>query len=72
MNVCEMKFSENEFTIDKKYAAELRSKLEVFRRVSKTKKSLFLTLVTSFGIKANSYSEELVQSSLTAEALFEA
>jgi uncharacterized protein len=72
INVCEMKFSENEFIIDKKYAAELRTKMEVFRRVSKTRKSLFLTLVTSFGIKANSYSEELVQNSITADALFEA
>ena len=71
INVCEMKFSEDEFTIDKKYAAELRSKLNVFRQVSKTRKSLFLTLVTSCGVKANSHREELVQNSITADALFE-
>lgn len=72
INVCEMKFSINEFTIDKKYARELREKLATFGRVTGTKKATFLTMVTTQGVKANELSVELVQNSVKAEALFAA
>jgi uncharacterized protein len=54
----------------KKYAAELRTKLDVFRRATATRKALFLTLVTTHGVKPNPYQAELVQASVTANALF--
>lgn len=70
INLCEMKFSETEFTIDKKYAGVLRRKLEVFRRVTGTRKNVFLTMVTTFGVTNNAYSKDLVANSLTLEDLF--
>ncbi|MEQ1829021.1 MAG: ATP-binding protein [Pirellula sp.] len=70
INLCEMKFSETEFTIAKDYAKRLQARREIFRRVSKTKKSLFLTFVTTHGIKNNPYSLEVVDSSVTLDALF--
>ena len=72
INVCEMKFALNEFTIDKKYARELREKLATFRRVTGTKKATFLTMVTTQGTQTNEFSVELVQNSVKAEALFAA
>jgi uncharacterized protein len=72
INVCEMKFSTNEFAIDKKYARELREKLATFGRVTGTKKATFLTMVTTQGVKANEFSEELVQNSVRVDALFAA
>jgi len=72
INVCEMKFSTNEFTIDKKYAGELRTKLATFGRVTGTKKAAFLTMITTQGVKANEFSEELVQNSVKVDALFAA
>ena len=69
INVCEMKFSETEFTIDKKYAGDLRRKLDVFRRVTGTRKNVFLTMVTTFGVVNNAYAKELVANSLTLEDL---
>ena len=65
-----MKYSETEFTIDKKYANELRRKLDVFRRVTGTRKNIFLTMVTTFGVANNAYAKELVANTLTLEALF--
>jgi len=56
--------------IDAKYAAELRQKKEVFRQVTKTRKNVFITLITSFGLVQNAYSRELVASSLTLDDLF--
>lgn len=70
INVCEMKYSDTEFIVDKQYAQELRNKLNVFRRVTATRKSLFLTMVTTHGVAANSHSSELVQNIIHAEALF--
>jgi hypothetical protein len=70
INLCEMKFSEGPFTIDKRYAEELRNKRETFRRVTGTRKNLFITMVTTFGIADNAYAKELVASSLVAEDLF--
>jgi len=40
INVCEMKFSTNEFTIDKKYARELRERLATFGRGGDEKANL--------------------------------
>jgi uncharacterized protein len=70
INICEMKFSINDFAIDKKYAAELMNKLKVFREETETRKSLFLTLITSFGLTKNTYTS-LVQNELTMDVLFE-
>lgn len=71
INLCEMKFSEAEFVIDKRYAAELRSKRDVFRRQSKTKKALLLSMVTTYGVAQNAYRDELVAASVPMEALFD-
>jgi len=70
ITVCEMKFSEKEYAIDKVYARELRSKIEVFRRVTATRKAVFLAIVTTAGLRANEYQAELVQNEVKLQALF--
>ena len=70
INLCEMKFAESEFVIDKRYAAELRNKRETFRRMTGTRKTLFLTMVTTYGVRPNSHQKELVASTVEMDALF--
>ena len=70
INLCEIKFSINSFIITKKYSEELRNKIAVFKEQTKTKKTVFLTMITSFGLQKNEYSNQLVQNSLTMDALF--
>ena len=70
INLCEMKFSQSEFTIDATYAKELRQKITVFREVTGTKKNIFLTMVTTYGITDNTWSQELHPGNLTLDALF--
>jgi len=70
INLCEMKFSDGEFAIDKRYAAELRNKVQAFREVTRTRKTVFLTMVTTYGVKDNAYRTELVASSVEMAALF--
>lgn len=70
INLCEMKFSTETFTIDKKYDTELRNKMAAFRAENRTKKSLFLTMITTYGLTANTYSLN-VQNDLKMDVLFE-
>jgi AAA+ ATPase superfamily predicted ATPase len=70
INLCEMKFSIKPFTIDKKYATELQDKIAIFQGSTQTTKSTFLTMITTFGITRNTYSNSLVQNSLKMDDLF--
>lgn len=70
INLFEMKFSVNEFLIDKNYEMNLRNKLATFKTETKTKKAVFLTIVSTYGLKDNNAARELVQNSLTIDALF--
>ena len=56
VNICEMKFSSYEYEVTKRDDENFNNKIEAFLRQSKTKKSLMLTLITSFGVKPNIYS----------------
>jgi uncharacterized protein len=70
INVCEIKFSVNDFEITKAYARELDSKLKVFQQKTKTRKTLFLTMITTCGVSNTSGYPGLVQKEVTAQALF--
>lgn len=70
INVCEMKFSISPFTIDKKYQGELQHKIDIFRTSTGTNKSIFLTMITTFGVVKNVYANGIVQNSLTMDDLF--
>ena len=69
INICEMKFSESEFAISKDYDRDLRQKIAAFIEETKTRKSVHLTLVSTFGLKQNAYSG-IVQSEATLLDLF--
>jgi hypothetical protein len=70
INLCEMKFSQEEFIIDKRLAGELERKLRVFRRKSKTRKAIFLTMITSEGCRENSHFLRLNCNSIELKQLF--
>ena len=69
VNLCEMKFSLTSYTINKKYGESLRQKIDQFRQATKTNKSIFLTLITTYGLSKNKY-DYLVQNNLTMNDLF--
>lgn len=70
ISICEMKFSNSSFTIDKAYAAELIKKREVFVNRTQTPKTIFIVMVTTFGTQDNSYKIGLVQNDIKLEDLF--
>ena len=70
IHLCEMKFSINEFVIDKDYDLNLRNKLEAFRRETNSKKTILMTLITTYGVVPNQYSY-MAQSQIVLDDLFE-
>ena len=69
VNICEMKFYNGPFEISKEYEEKLQEKIRVFAEETKTRKSLLLTLITSYGLKQNKHSD-IVQKQITMDELF--
>jgi hypothetical protein len=70
INLCEIKFSESKFTIDKAYAQLLQRKAEVFKRHTKIRKTIHITFITSFGLVPNVYSKSVVQQVVSMDQLY--
>lgn len=70
ISICEVKFYNDEWALTKNDAEDLRRKINTFRAVTATKKQLFMVLITTFGLKSNSYSLGLVDNVLDLDALF--
>lgn len=70
INICEAKFYDKPFALDKKYVSDLRETMRIFQERTKTKKTLFLTFITSFGLAPNMHSTGFVQQEITMEKLF--
>ena len=69
VSICEMKYSVNEFLIDKKYDMNLRNKVESFRKATNCKKSIQLVMVTSYGLKEGKYNS-FVNAQITLDDLY--
>lgn len=70
ITICEIKYSDKPFIIDKEYAQSLKNKIEIFKNVTRTKKQIFLVLISANGIKSNLYSKKLLSGVVTLEDLF--
>jgi uncharacterized protein len=68
--ICEIKFSIDEYVISKGYAKELENKLKVFRSNTATRKTLFLTMITTHGVKNINNYPGLIQQEIKMDALF--
>jgi len=69
INVCEMKFTADAYEISDAYEKKLRHKLALFKEESAIRKSVHLTLITTYGIKRNAHSG-VVQSEIKLDDLF--
>ena len=69
MNLCEMKYSKDEYSISGAYSEKIRDRESSFRASVKTKKALRCTFVTTHGVKANDYSD-IVDNHILVEDLF--
>ena len=71
IQIVEIKFAQDIFQIDKAYSADLRRKRAIFSDITKSRKPIFLTFITPYGVRENEYYLGHVQSQVTLDALFE-
>ena len=69
INICEMKWSANEYSITKTDSEDIGNKAEVFEYQTCTKNAILITMVTTFGVKHNMYYDS-IQSEVTVDQLF--
>ncbi len=70
VTLCEIKYTEQPFCIDKSYYQQLVRKIDVYKKVTKTQKEIFFAFIASSGLKKSIYSEELVSGLVVLEDLF--
>jgi len=70
INLIEIKFYNEAYTITKGYAENLRKKRRIFKAVTKTNKQLFFVMLTTFGLNSNEYSMDLIGQTLVLDDLF--
>lgn len=70
INLCEIKFYNTEFQLTKKYGEELNHKKDIFRQRNNCKKTLFTTLITTYGVSESLYANTYIQSQVTIRDLF--
>lgn len=69
ITLCEIKFSLDEFTINRDYEAKIRNRIETFRTISGTKKAIQIAFITTYGVKTNMYSS-IIQKQININDLF--
>ena len=70
INICELKYYAGLLKIDKRYSLELIERRNRFIAVTKTKKQVYTTFITSLGIFENEYSNATVDVSIELDELF--
>lgn len=70
VTLCEIKYTQEPFIIDKAYAGNLKNKIAVYKTQTRTRKHIQLAMITNLGIKENVYGEELVDQVLTLDDFF--
>ncbi len=70
ITLCEIKYSAKPYSIDKAYSKNLLNKKEVFKKGTETSKELFVCMITTMGIRKNTWSAEIVNEIVELGALF--
>lgn len=69
INLCEMKFVSRPYSISSDYAAWLVKRRELFKQVTGTKRTLHLTMITSYGLEHNA-GWQTIQNEVVLDDLF--
>ena len=70
INLCEIKYSNSQYVIDKETDLKIKTKMNDFIKASKTKYAIMPTLITTYGLVDNAYSS-IINYVVCMEDLFE-
>ena len=69
INICEIKYSSEQYVITKDYEHHMMDRISLFRHCTHTRKSLLNTFITTYGVKKNIHSTS-IQKEVTMDDLF--
>ena len=69
IHLCEMKFSTDRYAITDNYEMKLRERMGLFRMATKTRKTLVITFVTTYGVVDGKH-KSIIHSEVTMDDLF--
>jgi len=70
ITLCEIKFTNTPFLIDKTYAINLEDKINIFKKVTQTQKQIFLSMISAQGLASSKYNEKLISGVVSLSELF--
>ena len=70
ITLCDMKYGEKPFVIEKAHAKRLVQSTDAFAKHFKTTKQIFFAFITTAGVKASAWAEELVDKEVKLKDLF--
>lgn len=70
ISLCEIKYTEKAFLIDKDYFQSLENKKNLFFEQTKTKKQIFIVFISANGLKENKYSNKIIDSIIHLDDFF--
>lgn len=70
INLCECKFYSSNFSINKTYADTLRKRKALFTSATKTKSTVYTTMITNYPLEENMHSSEVADVELVLDQFF--
>ena len=70
ITICEIKFADYPYLITKRYAKLLQTKIDTFKQITKSRKTIFLAMITPHGVKPNEYKTQLISQEVILSDLF--
>ena len=69
INLCEVKYSENLYSLDKEEYMKIQNRISVFKEATNTRSNIIPTMITTFGMKEGTYSDQII-AKINMEDLF--
>ena len=71
VNLCEIKFYNDKFTIDEAYYKKLLNKETQYQEATQSSKNINTVMITALGVKSNENSRAILSNELTLDSLFD-
>ena len=69
INLCEVKYSEDLYSLDKDEYLKIQNRIKTFKEITATKSSIIPTMITTFGMNGGMYSDQII-AKINMDALF--
>ena len=69
ITICEIKYSNTAYKLDKSNAKNILNKIDTFEKITQTKKQIFCALITTHGTKPSIWHDDIINQDISLEDL---